>query len=143
MPAPQIAAIFSKVPLMKHRLCPCDSGQQLARCCGRFVFAAQAPATAEQLMRSRYVAYVLGEQDYLLRTWHPDTRPADLPLSHDSTWLGLQILRRVQQSENHALVEFVARYRINGKGYRLHETSRFERLGNQWLYLDGRFAEEK
>ena len=32
------------------------------------------------MMRSRYSAYVLGLEDYLLRTWHSDTRPPVLSL---------------------------------------------------------------
>ncbi|HLO61998.1 MAG TPA: YchJ family metal-binding protein [Azonexus sp.] len=89
-------------------------------------------------MRSRYSAYVLKLEDYLLATWHPDTRPSELDLAADgSKWLGLEVKRHVVQDATHATVEFVARYRIAGKGHRLHETSRFVREGDRWYYRDG------
>lgn len=91
-------------------------------------------------MRSRYSAYVLRDADYLLATWHPDTRPAALDLDEDPPpkWLGLDVKRHEAQDASHATVEFVARYKVNGRALRLAECSRFERLGDRWYYLDGR-----
>jgi SEC-C motif-containing protein len=90
------------------------------------------------MMRSRYSAYVLKLGDYLLATWHPSTRPAELDLAADSgKWLGLEVRRSIQQDEAHATVEFVARYRIAGRGHRLHEVSRFVREDGRWHYVDG------
>ena len=90
-------------------------------------------------MRSRYSAYVLKLTDYLLATWHPSTRPPSLDLAEDdgTRWLGLEVRRHVQQDEAHATVEFVARYRIDGRGHRLHEISRFVREQGRWYYVDG------
>jgi SEC-C motif-containing protein len=90
-------------------------------------------------MRSRYAAYVLGETDYLLATWHPDTRPAhlDLPGEPVPRWLGLQVRHHVSLGPDEASVEFVARYKIGGRAFRLHETSRFARLHGRWYYVDG------
>jgi SEC-C motif domain protein len=123
--------------------CPCGAPAAYAQCCGRFIDAAQLPATAQELMRSRYSAYVLGKRDYLLATWHPTTRPAQLDLDAHTKWLGLTVKAHAQQDAAHATVEFVARYRIGGKGHRLHETSRFERVDGQWLYVEGNFVQEK
>lgn len=39
--------------------CPCQSGHHYADCCGKFHLKQAFPETAEQLMRSRYTAYVL------------------------------------------------------------------------------------
>jgi SEC-C motif-containing protein len=97
---------------------------------------------AEQLMRSRYSAYVLGARDYLLATWHPSTRPPSSSLEdHGGThWLGLVVKRHEQSAKDEAIVEFVARYRIGGApAVRLHETSRFRRENGCWYYLDGTF----
>ena len=92
-------------------------------------------------MRSRYSAFVLDELDYLLDTWHPNTRPSQLaPNPPGLKWLGLQIKRHVPADETHAVVEFVARSRLHGRANRLHETSRFERLNGIWYYLDGEFS---
>ncbi len=86
-------------------------------------------------MRSRYSAYVLGLADYLLSTWHPGTVPGELELA-PVRWLGLQVCRS-QASKDAGVVEFVARYRENGRGVRLHEISRFVREDGRWLYVDG------
>jgi SEC-C motif-containing protein len=119
--------------------CYCGLDKQYAACCGRLHSGAENAATAEALMRSRYSAYVLKLADYLLATWHPDTRPAELDLDADDTkWLGLEVKKHVQQDETRATVEFVARYRIAGKGHRLHELSRFVREDGRWYYIDGK-----
>jgi len=102
---------------------------------------AGSPASdAAALMRSRYSAYVLQLGDYLLASWHPTTRPAQLEL-HDGgpalRWLGLQIKRHRVIDNDHAEVEFVARSKHAGRAQRLHETSRFVRLAGRWFYLDG------
>lgn len=90
-------------------------------------------------MRSRYVAYALRLESYLLATWHASTRPASLELDKEPKlcWLGLSIKRHELQGDDQAIVEFVARYKINGRAYRLHETSRFVREDGCWFYLDG------
>jgi SEC-C motif-containing protein len=118
--------------------CPCDSGKPYERCCAPWHRGAAAP-TAEALMRSRYAAYVLGLRDYLFATWHASTRPAELD-NTPTRWLGLEVKRREQSDESHAIVEFVARYRVDGRGHRLHETSRFVREADRWYYVDGDFT---
>lgn len=90
-------------------------------------------------MRSRYTAYTLGNEAYLLATWHASTRPAsvDLNIGKQPKWIGLTIRNQQQSDPDHAVVEFVARYRINGRAQRLHETSRFVREEGLWFYIDG------
>jgi len=119
--------------------CHCGSGKPYAACCGRLHAGAENAASAEALMRSRYSAYVLGLEPYLLATWHASTRPAALHLAEDAgtKWLGLEVKRQQAQDASHATVEFVARYRIAGRGHRLHETSRFVREDGRWFYVDG------
>ena len=87
-------------------------------------------------MRSRYSAYVLGDLAYLRHSWHPSTCPPDLCLDNDVQWLGLKIERHHPISATEAEVVFVARYRHQGRAYRLHEHSRFVREQGRWLYLD-------
>jgi SEC-C motif domain protein len=118
--------------------CYCGLGKQYAACCGRLHSGAENAASAKALMRSRYSAYVLRLANYLLATWHPDTRPSELDLSADDTkWLGLEVKKHALQDDTHATVEFVARYRIAGRGHRLHELSRFIREDGHWYYVDG------
>lgn len=92
-------------------------------------------------MRSRYSAYVLALEPYLLCTWHPNTRPAALDLDDETKtcWLGLEVRKHQPTSPDTAMVEFVARYKIAGRAHRLHESSRFVREQGRWLYLDGQF----
>ena len=118
--------------------CPCQSGNTYNQCC-QPAHIGYSAATAEALMRSRYTAYVLALADYLLKTWHVDTRPATLNLVDDNQtkWLGLQIKRAENVGETAAIVEFVARYKVNGKAERLHEISQFLRVDACWFYVDG------
>lgn len=89
-------------------------------------------------MRSRYTAYVLANEPYLLATWAAATRPTALELDAEpaAKWLGLEVKRSELTDTDHALVEFVARYKIGGRAFRLHETSRFVREQERWYYLD-------
>lgn len=90
-------------------------------------------------MRSRYSAFVLEDEDYLLASWHPDTRPARIDFDRDAQWLGLAIRALAAGGEQDDLgtVEFVARYRMNGRATRLHELSEFVRMDGRWLYVRG------
>ena len=124
---------------MKYELCPCGSIKNFADCCGRYIDGKETAPTAEALMRSRYSAYTLLREEYLLTTWHASTRPAHLDLAAEapSKWLGLEIKRHEQQDADHALVEFVARYKVAGRAHRLHEVSRFVCEDGRWFYVDG------
>ncbi len=124
---------------MSTASCHCGQAQPFEHCCGRFIAGDERPATAEQLMRSRYSAFVVGDEPYLLATWHPDTRPSRVRLDDRQRWLGLSIkgAERGGANDNEGTVEFVARYKIDGRGHRLHETSRFKRIDGCWHYRDG------
>jgi SEC-C motif-containing protein len=90
-------------------------------------------------MRSRYSAFVLGVGTYLLASWHPSTRPADLDLDDGPTWRRLQIVDIVGGGADDAdgVVEFRAAYRsAQGTGL-LHERSQFVREDGRWYYLAG------
>ena len=118
--------------------CPCLSGEQYADCCGRFHSGEAEAPTAEQLMRSRYSAFVVRDAGYLLRTWHPDTRPASLELDPDQQWRRLDIIStgRGGPLDTEGTVEFKAHFRHNGERGVHHETSRFRRVSRRWYYLD-------
>jgi SEC-C motif-containing protein len=117
--------------------CPCGSGKPFGACCGPCL-AGTLPPTPEALMRSRYTAYALGDRDYLERTWHSSTRPADLELEKGVKWLGLKVVNaQGGEQDEVGTVHFVARFKIGGRGHRLEETSRFVREDGRWVYLDG------
>jgi len=131
----------------KLAYCLCESGKTYSTCCefyhlglAKHVFA----PNAEKLMRSRYSAFVLCLEDYLLQTWHPDTRPNQLNLAngHDVTkWLGLAMKQYKLLTNSTATVEFIAHYKMaenmSGKAERHHEISQFIKIDYQWLYFDG------
>ena len=106
--------------------------------------ANRSAETAEALMRSRYVAFVLGDANYLLATWHPANRPRSLEFDVEQRWLGLRIKRTEKglPGDDEGIVEFVARYKIQGRGYRLHEVSRFIRERGKWLYVEGELLQK-
>ncbi|WP_022890091.1 YchJ family protein [Agromyces italicus] len=118
--------------------CPCLSGLSFGECCRRHL-AGESPApTAVQLMRSRYTAFVTGDADYLLSTWHPSTRPADLELDPSIRWYRLDIMRieRGGPLDHDGIVEFAAYYRHDGERGEQREVSRFDRTDGRWRYVD-------
>lgn len=121
--------------------CPCGSQQEYAQCCGAYISGTAKAPTAEALMRSRYTAYTQQNDDYLLRTWHPDTRPTDdAPSDDDNTiWNGLTVLRTEAGGENdkQGIVEFIATCQVRGAASQLHEISNFVFSDGQWFYVDG------
>ncbi|MET0267557.1 MAG: YchJ family metal-binding protein [Duganella sp.] len=133
--------------------CPCG-GPSLASCCGPYISGAAIAPSAEALMRSRYTAYGQRNEAYLLATWHSSTRPAEPLFGADEKlqWLGLEVksalrLRQRKAEVNHDpdqdQVEFVARFKVQGRAERLHEVSNFVREpaegGLRWFYVDGHF----
>ncbi len=123
--------------------CPCGSGKGFDQCCGPLL--AGAPATSpEALMRSRYTAFTRGDVDYLETTLAPEAR-VDFDRAEAETWAkgaewqGLELRAVVlpEPGEVEGSVEFVARYRYQGKAYAHHERGSFRRIDDRWLYVDG------
>lgn len=121
--------------------CPCGSGQAYANCCGPLHAGGRPAATAEALMRSRYSAFVTHDEAYLLRSWHSTTRPGRVFEKHEvhPDWLGLTIhhCHAGGETDQDGEVEFIARFRVQGKPGQLHERSQFAREQGEWRYLDG------
>lgn len=121
------------------RICPCGTGSNYGVCCGRLISGAAQARTAEELMRSRYSAYALGELDHVFRTWHPKTRPADVAPAEGVTFVGLTIEDIVAggADDDLGVVEFTARLRTPRGLDEMHERSRFSRRAGRWVYVDG------
>jgi SEC-C motif domain protein len=124
--------------------CPCGSGRPLAQCCGPLLDGAEAAATAEALMRSRYSAHVLARIDYLVDTHDAESRAAvDRAAverwARQSEWLGLAIVAQQAggPADDSGVVEFKATYRSRGAVIVHHERSRFRRRDGRWFYRDG------
>ncbi len=119
--------------------CPCGSGKLFAQCCLPFLQGAQEASTAEQLMRSRYSANVVGKFQYILKTWCPAHRPDTLDPEALVAWCGLQIVNVEGggKGEPRGWVEFRADYLEQGRLQVLHEKSSFRTVDGKWRYVDG------
>lgn len=125
---------------VEKNICFCGSGLPETACCGPVIEGSRPAASAEALMRSRYTAYVKGDTGYLLKSWHPKHRPAELNLEDSPIcWTGLEILQIQdgQTGDVQGIVEFIARYEQAGQAGEVRECSRFLFEQGQWLYLDG------
>lgn len=123
------------------RQCVCGSNKAFGKCCGPFLGGKQAARTPEQLMRSRYSAYCLGDYgDYLLQTWFPATArglTAEALSRRECEWEKLEVLHKSQNGDQ-GFVEFKAWYKnASGESQLLHEKSVFQRIGGRWLYVGG------
>ncbi|MEX0167724.1 YchJ family protein [Streptomyces sp. LMG1-1-1.1] len=124
--------------------CPCGLDAAYGQCCGRFHTGTGATApTAELLMRSRYSAFVVRDEAYLLRTWAPATRPHDVDFDPALRWAGLDIEAATDGTafHQHGTVTFTARFVHDGEPGTLHERSRFARHDGAWVYVDGDFID--
>jgi SEC-C motif-containing protein len=119
------------------RVCPCGSNQLYAQCCGRFHSGAAAAPTAEALMRSRFSAYARRDADYILRTWHPTTRPRRLEFEPDLRWTRLEVRYTTGGSlfDTEGTVLFEAHYTDRGRLGSMTENSHFSKVGGQWFYV--------
>lgn len=119
--------------------CPCTSGDLFDACCGPILAGERRAPTAERLMRSRFTAFARGDAEYLLRSWHPTTRPARLDLDDEVRWTRLDILATVVGGpfDSRGEVEFEAFYRDPSGPNSMRERSRFVREGGEWSYVDG------
>lgn len=91
-------------------------------------------------MRSRYAAFTVGDEAYLLRSWHPSTRPDELRLDPGHRWVGLEV-RDTQAGgpqDEQGVVTYAARSRRgSGPEHVLVERARFSRRAGHWVYVDG------
>ena len=119
--------------------CPCGFGLPYEECCGPFHSGVTTAPTAERLMRSRFSAFAVGDSAYLLRTWHPSTRPREIELDDDVRWYRLDIdaTEAGNPFDSEGIVAFTAWYRSPDGPGALEERSRFLREDGQWFYLDG------
>lgn len=129
-------------PLSDDARCPCLSGETYGACCGRLHRGETTAATAEALMRSRFSAFAVGDPDYLLRTWHPSTRPRSLELDEAIRWYRLDVVATSRGGllDDEGTVEFVAHHKVpgvRGSSGSQHERSRFSKDTGAWTYVDG------
>ncbi|GGO90521.1 YchJ family protein [Wenjunlia tyrosinilytica] len=119
--------------------CPCGLPSSYDDCCGRLHRGQERAATPEQLMRSRFSAFAVRDEAYLLRSWHPSTRPPGIDFDPGLRWLRLEILGSTDGGpfRDEGTVEFRAHYSERGRAGSMHENSRFVRHDDAWVYVDG------
>jgi SEC-C motif-containing protein len=128
--------------------CACGSGQDFATCCGPLLDGGRLARTAEELMRSRYVAYTRHDVQYVIRTTLPDQqKKLDLESirqwAEESKWLGLEIVGTSKggEADDQGTVEFVARFEVGGQSHEHHELARFTKVQGRW-YFDNKRSRE-
>ncbi|MDO8330908.1 MAG: YchJ family protein [Fluviicoccus sp.] len=129
--------------MKKDTLCPCGSGLGYRDCCGPRHSGLKPAETPEQLMRSRYAAYALGNANYLVATRDPQHRePGELKgiqaTLRGLRWKSLEILAASGGPDDvEGMVEFRATYTANLVPHVLHERSQFRQENGRWYYSDG------
>ena len=116
--------------------CPCGSNSTYTDCCGILVNGTCLPDTAEDLMRSRYSAFVFKEWDYLEKTSTIKKSRESLICNEKLIWKRLDILRckNGQRNDKEGEVDYRAYFSDNGKEKVLKETSKFQKIGGRWVY---------
>ncbi|MBY0316008.1 MAG: SEC-C domain-containing protein [Bdellovibrionales bacterium] len=116
--------------------CHCGSGINFSQCCEPFLKGSAQPQTAEALMRSRYTAHVVGDITYIKNTLTPEARKRfvekDVKEWAKSEWLGLNVIAAQGNT-----VEFIAKYRADGKVIEHHEVAKFRKQGDRWFFAEG------
>jgi SEC-C motif-containing protein len=94
-------------------------------------------ATAEELMRSRFSAFAVGDQAYLGHSWHPDTRPRRVRVEPGRRWLRLEVLDTAAGGllDDEGVVAFAAHSERAGRPEVLRERSWFVRYEGRWVYV--------
>ena len=122
-------------------ICPCQSNKSYGDCCGRFHTHMQFPETAEQLMRSRYAAYVLKNVPYIVETTVLSQQKllnvqAIQAWAENTQWLGLKILNTESLTKIQSAVEFNAVFQGEEGEQTHHERSIFVKIDGRWYFVD-------
>lgn len=132
---------------MEQTGCPCGSGAAFEVCCEPLLRGTGKAETAEALMRSRYTAYVHQDVDHLVASLLPGRRKKQdrrnvEAWAAQAEWRGLTILavEGGGSEEDEGMVEFVAKYTLEGQDVEHHERATFRRQDGQWYFVEGRMV---
>lgn len=121
--------------------CLCGSPITYQQCCELLHAGPAYALTTEALLRSRFTAYAMHNEAYLLTTWDPTTRPASVDFSKDTgEWKKLEIImtKKGSAKDSKGIIEFKAFFTVEGEPRVMNEISRFIKKQGRWLYLDGK-----
>jgi len=122
---------------LRGQPCPCGSGKPFETCCEPVIAGTRVAATAEELMRSRFTAHVIGDYAYLHRTYLPTSQKpyVEEPVGEPIKWTRLAIhSHEAGPKPDTATVDFSAYFDEQGSEQALHEKSEFFRINGKWLY---------
>lgn len=124
--------------------CYCGSLKNYNDCCAPYHQSLKTAETAQQLMRSRYSAFVFSNEKYLKKTWLKETCPEILGFDNKTKWIRLDVISTVKglATDDIGKVEFKAWFIESDKLYCLHEISEFKKENAQWLYSGGEIIDE-
>lgn len=137
----EINKMSQNTTALSEQICPCQSGQIYAECCEPLHQQSLFAQNAEQLMRSRYSAYVLKKIDYIAQTTVPSQQAlldknALLKWAEQTQWCGLEIIaHQANLDKTHSAVEFKAFFN-NGEHQVHHEKSLFVFIDHRWYFAD-------
>ena len=141
---------MNQLKLKPEASCPCCSGKSFSDCCGPLLSREKIAATPEQLMRSRYAAYTVGDIDYVMETMRgkaakESDEESMREWSRTAIWQGLEIVDAptIANDATEGEVEFIARYHSENKDHVLRERSQFVKKDGAWFYVDGHFPVEQ
>ena len=124
--------------------CHCGKGDSFETCCKPLLDGKKTAKTAEELMRSRYSAFVEANIDYIMDTHDPDTvsqidRKGTHEWAKESEWQSLEILETEQgeEGDNFGRVDFLAIYKLKGSTVEHRESATFRKHNDKWLFVDG------
>lgn len=130
--------------------CYCGSEIAYSDCCEPLITGVRPAATAEQLMRSRYSAYVGVQMEYIFETTHPDHRQGydhagTKEWAQSSQWQGLEIIGTIKGDfeDTTGQVEFIARFSEKGEQREHHENALFVREDGHWFFTEGSMIRPK
>ncbi len=131
-----------------NNTCPCGSSIKYKKCCKPFHEQINFPKNALELMKSRYCAYALEKSEYIIFTTHPNNidykenknswNEDILDFCKNTKFEKLEILDFIDDKDE-SFVTFKANIIQNNEDVSFVEKSRFIKINEKWLYIDGQF----
>ncbi|MDC1106183.1 YchJ family metal-binding protein [Prolixibacteraceae bacterium] len=120
-------------------MCVCGKVEDYNSCCGRFISRKEKATTPEELMRSRFTAFSLGEVEYIIDTERlakPNTSAGLKSWCDTVTYTKLDVLSS-KELRDKGEVHFKAYYKEGFEQTILEERSQFIKENDKWVYVSG------
>lgn len=120
---------------------------EFEKCCSSYLKGEAEASSAEQLMRTRYTAFVQQDMHYILETTDPQARgnfdqKANEEWARSSEFIKLEILKAKEEGTK-GLVEFKATFKDKeGNLHTHHEISKFRKQAGIWYFREGKILKE-